>query len=87
MTPDLPRILRMKDLVASGRVPNKVTGYRWMKEGLLPLGRLYGPNVRGWTQEELAAHDAALPTDLKPSPMRGRKRPLAKRPAEARLQK
>ena len=74
MTSALKRILRMKDLIASGRVPNRATGYRWIRQGILPKGRLYGPNVRGWTEEELAEHDANLPTDLKDSAMRGRKR-------------
>ena len=82
MTSALQRILRMKDLIDSGRVPCRATGYRWIREGILPKGRMYGPNVRGWTEEELAEHDANLPTDLKDSAMRGRKR-LRKQAAES----
>lgn len=74
MAEALERIFRPDDLVASGRWPSKPTGYRWIKKGTFPPGRLYGPNVRGWTGRELAEHDANLPTELKANAMRGRKR-------------
>ncbi|WP_242361879.1 AlpA family transcriptional regulator [Anaeromyxobacter sp. SG17] len=44
------QILRAKDVCALLNIA-KPTFYKWVKEGRLPPGVRYGPNVVGWPRE------------------------------------
>jgi hypothetical protein len=61
--PKLPVFVRFQTLRARGIVENVVTLKRWQEELGFPVGRLLGPNVRAWTEDEIAEWLAARPTD------------------------
>jgi len=51
---------RYRDLVAQGRVNNRMTLSRWIKAGLFPAPLSLGPNTKAWTDQQLAEHDASV---------------------------
>ena len=63
--PDLPTFVRFRTLQARGIVDNYVTLTRWIEDCGFPPGRLLGPNVRAWTEEEVAAWLSSRPTNRK----------------------
>jgi predicted DNA-binding transcriptional regulator AlpA len=54
MIPELPKLLRFKNLKELGIVRNWTTLARWINNGTFPPGQLIGPNTRVWTETELA---------------------------------
>jgi hypothetical protein len=48
------------DLVTQGRVNNRTTLYRWIKEGRFPKPVRLGPNTVAWTDEQLREFDARI---------------------------
>lgn len=63
--PELPTFVRFKTLQARGIVDNFPTLVRWIEEWGFPPGRLLGPNVRAWTEDEVADWLESRPTDRK----------------------
>lgn len=55
----MTKLLRYSDLVERGLFNNRATLYRWIKEGRFPPGRMWGPNTRTWTEDEVEAAIAA----------------------------
>jgi hypothetical protein len=63
MHEQLPTFVRFRTLQARGIVDNFVTLTRWIQECGFPPGRLLGPNVRAWTEDEVAKWLESRPTD------------------------
>jgi hypothetical protein len=58
---------RFRDLVAQGRVRNRMTLKRWIDAGLFPAPMNLGPNTRAWTDVQLAEHDASVAARTAPN--------------------
>jgi predicted DNA-binding transcriptional regulator AlpA len=54
-------LLRFKNLKERGIVKNHTTLKRWQKERGFPCGRLLGPNIRAWTDDEIERWLASRP--------------------------
>jgi hypothetical protein len=48
---------RFSDLKASGRLPNRMTAWRWIEAGLFPPPVDLGPNSVAWTDESILERD------------------------------
>ncbi len=59
------KLWRYKDLKAAKIVESRMTLKRLVDSGRFATGRLISPNVRAWTDEEVAALIANSPTDRK----------------------
>ena len=64
----VPRYLRFRDLKERGIVSNRVTLANWIQDQGFPPGRLIGPNVRAWTEDEIADYLERRPTAPKLTP-------------------
>jgi predicted DNA-binding transcriptional regulator AlpA len=73
------RFLRFADLRERGIIRTRPTLKNRIKRHGFPRGRLIGPNMRAWTEEEVADWLASRPTGPKPvkpsKPKRPRGRP------------
>jgi predicted DNA-binding transcriptional regulator AlpA len=84
--PLVPKFLRQRDLEALN-ISKSDTQTRFLqREHSFPLGRLLSPNIRGWTEQEVADWLAARPVDFKAMPpqlKRGRSRKQPEQPEAA----
>lgn len=62
----IPQFLRFNDLKVRGIVPNRVTLRGWILNNGFPPGRLIGPNMRAWTEDEVTDYINSRPTAMKP---------------------
>jgi predicted DNA-binding transcriptional regulator AlpA len=75
--PLVPKILRQRDLETLNISKSDTQTKYLQREHSFPLGRLLSPNIRGWTEQEVADWLAARPVDFKAMPpqlKRGRPR-------------
>jgi hypothetical protein len=79
----IPTFLRFKHLKERGIVDNYVTLDRWIKEYGFPPGRLLGPNIRAWTDQEIAEWFASRPTEA-PEAIQQRRAKAANKAAATR---
>jgi hypothetical protein len=68
----LPVYIRYSDLVVANIVRNWPSLQRLVAEENFPPGRLFGPNTRAWTVDEVQAWLAARPTARKIVPITAR---------------
>jgi hypothetical protein len=61
--------LRFSDLKARGVVKNWTTLQHWINNYGFPPGRMMGPNIRAWSEDEVESYIAKRPTARKKVPM------------------